>query len=458
MSDGENSEQTMKELSLEPTLSEQLQIQNARTKLAPGPSPQSLDEFQTSPLQFLLNAHLRYGDIVRIQMNSRIAHVISRPEWIRRILTNQHQYPVRSDLHPWLEPVMGNGLQRDTVSPAFHTKQINNFVATITACAFDWLGRLSINHGLGNTFDIAPEIEILTKNVFEQIMLGDSPGNDRDDVGNALKLITNHVAQGLLEFFPLQESEYPKLSQQMHHSIVQLNDVIYKLIKERRNATRLTSDLLAMLIKMQDPTLDETISDRQTRDAVVTLFIAGHQTTANALTWAIFLLCKTPDAYNRLKAEVSEVLNGRVPTLSDISKLTYSRMVIEEAIRLYPPSWALVRVARDDNKIGGYIVPAGSTVILSQYVVHRSPNYWKQPEVFDPNRFIGRRSSAYFPFGVGPRACIGSQLALLETTLVLAMIIQRYRLDLDPSHVVDPDPLITLRPRTGVCVMLQDTV
>jgi cytochrome P450 len=202
------------------------------------------------------------------------------------------------------------------------------------------------------------------------------------------------------------------------------------------------------------------MSDRQLRDEVMTLFLAGHETTANALTWTWYLLSTHPEIERRLEMELAAGLGGRTPTLADLSQLTYIGMVIQEAMRLYPPAWIIGRNALEADQIGGYDIPAGSTVVLSPYVTHRHPDFWVNPEGFDPERFTPERSRgrpyfAYFPFGGGPRLCLGNNFALLEARLALATVAQRYRLELVPGHPVEPEPLVTLRPRHGLLMTLR---
>jgi cytochrome P450 len=213
-----------------------------------------------------------------------------------------------------------------------------------------------------------------------------------------------------------------------------------------------------MLMLTRDEETGETMNDRQLRDEVMTLMLAGHETTATTLTWTWYLLSEHPDVARRLREELAAVLGGRTPTMSDVPNLVYTRMVIEESLRLYPPAWVTVRKVDNDDIIGGYHIPAGSTVVVSAYVLHRNPTFWPDPERFDPERFTPERVAerprfAYIPFSAGPRQCIGNTFALVEAQLILATIAQRYHLDVAPGHRVAPEPLITLRPKGGMPVI-----
>jgi cytochrome P450 len=204
---------------------------------------------------------------------------------------------------------------------------------------------------------------------------------------------------------------------------------------------------------------DNLMNDKQLRDEIVTLFIAGHETTALALSWTLYLLSQHPDVENCLRKELDVVLAGRTPTLIDLPKLTYLRKVLDESMRLYPPGWLTERKAITDDEIGGYRIPAGTTLAITQYVTHRHPQFWDEPTKFDPERFTPQRSSgrpryAYFPFGGGPRQCIGKNLATLETQLVLAMIVQRCRFHLTPGWEVKTEPELSLRLKGGLCMQL----
>ena len=215
-----------------------------------------------------------------------------------------------------------------------------------------------------------------------------------------------------------------------------------------------------MLMLARDEETGEGMNDQQLRDEVMTMLFAGHETTANALAWTWYLLSQHPDIEHRLHSELDEVLGGAIPTLEHLPKLNYTRMVIEEAIRLYPPGWAFARHTVGDDEIGGYRIPANSLIWVSPYVTQRHPDFWENPEKFDPERFTPERSAgrprfAYFPFGGGPHQCIGNAFAMMEAQLLLATIAQRYHLQLVPGHPVEPKVVLTLRPRYGLSMTLK---
>ena len=232
------------------------------------------------------------------------------------------------------------------------------------------------------------------------------------------------------------------------------------VLAERRAHGIDRGDLLAMLLAARDPDTGEGMSDKQLRDEILTIFLAGHETTANALSWVWYLLARHPQAEARLHEELDRVLGGRVPAYADLAELKWTRMVIEETLRLYPPAHTIARTALGEDRIGGVRVPAGAFISISMYVTHRNPNLWPQPERFDPERFapaeVARRHRfAYLPFGGGPRICIGSSFALAEAQVVVATIAQRYQVRLAPGQIVEPIGLITLRPKGGMKVTLE---
>jgi cytochrome P450 len=239
-----------------------------------------------------------------------------------------------------------------------------------------------------------------------------------------------------------------------------IDDVVYRVIGERRRTGHTRDDLLGMLLEARDEETGESMSDGQLRDEVTTIFVAGHETTATTLAWTWYLLSKHPAVARRVSDELDATLSGRTPAMADLPNLAHTRMVIDEAMRLYPPAWMFARLAIGDDEVCGYRIPAGSMVMLSPYVMHRHPAYWDNPEGFDPERFLPERSAdrpkyAYFPFGGGPRLCIGNTFSQIEAQLIVAMVAQTYRLHLLPGHRVEPKPISTLRPYPGVMMTVQ---
>jgi cytochrome P450 len=248
----------------------------------------------------------------------------------------------------------------------------------------------------------------------------------------------------------------------LRHAVRQVDTVIYRMIREARDGAEDDGHLLALLLRARDED-GNTMTDTDVRDEAMAFFLAGHETTALALTWTFYLLSQHPEARATLEGELRTVLDGRPPTAADLPRLPYTGMLLRESMRLYPPAYAFARDSLADCEIGGWPVPGGSTVIMSQWVLHRDPRYWEQPEQFDPGRWAGDLASrlprlVYFPFGGGPHLCIGSGFATLEATLLLASIAQRFRLALVPDHPIALQPLMTLRPRHGMPMSLHERI
>jgi cytochrome P450 len=240
-------------------------------------------------------------------------------------------------------------------------------------------------------------------------------------------------------------------------AIAEFEALVWRLLADRRTKG---VDLLSMLLNARDPETGEGMSDKQIRDEILTIFLAGHETTAVALSWTWYLLSRHPRVEARLHDEVGRVLGGRMPNYADLTELKWTRMVIEEALRLYPPAYRIVRTAIGKDRIGGVRVQPGAIIDINSYVTHRNPKLWPAPENFEPERFApaavaGRHRFAYLPFGGGPRICIGNGFAMAEAQIILAAIAQRYRVCITPNHVVLPIGLLTLRPKNGVWVALE---
>jgi cytochrome P450 len=287
-----------------------------------------------------------------------------------------------------------------------------------------------------------------------------------DRIGEAVTILNRHTTARFDSPIGLLLAGVPPLMPRPRRALRTLDEVVFGILRDRRRGASEGGDLLSTLVELRDEETGEGMSDRQLRDEVMTLLLAGHETTANALAWTWHLLGRHPAAAERLRAELAAVLGRRMPTVADLPQLPWTRMVLEEAMRLYPPAWLISRAAMEDDVIGGYHVPRGATVILSPWVTHRHPDLWDDPERFDPERFAPARVAArprfaYFPFGGGPRLCIGSGFAMTEAQLVLASVASRYRLEPVPGHEPRLEPLVTLRPRDGlpmrVCRLEEDT-
>ena len=409
------------------------------------------------PLREFLKAFNDFGDVVRFRFGPMVGHLVSSPEGVNHVLAeNNKNYGKQTRGYAALRYVLGNGLltsegafwkrQRCIAQPAFHRQRIAGFAAAMVRAAAE----CAQAQKRGQVVDVHHEMMRLTLRIVGETLLGYDPSGDADEVGSALALLLRIVNQRTARviFFARPVLPTPE-NLRVRRSLAALDSVVLRMIAERRKSPG--DDLLSMLMQARDADTGEAMDDRQLRDEAMTIFLAGHETTANALAWTWLLLSRSPAAFRELREELAAVLGGRDPTADDLPRLRFTRMVLEESLRLYPPAWIIARSASGPDEIGGYEIPAGSIVFVSPWVVHRHPKYWNDPEGFDPHRF-GREPprGAYFPFGGGPRQCIGNGFAMMEAQLVLATIAQRLKFELVPGHPVEPEPSITLRPRHGL--------
>ncbi len=448
--------------------------------IAPGPVGNlifgNLYGIQDDRLHAFMQLRKDYGDVVRLRIGTRTIYLVSHPDLIEYVLQDNNRNYTKGRGLEKAKPLLGNGLltsegefwrrQRRLAQPAFHRKKIAGFVEIMTQATARMLSRWEERQDNTEPLNIAGEIMRLTLDVVSRTLFstGLKPG-ETESVAKALPFILRETTRrlssplGLREYLPIQAN------QQFQVNLAALNQIVYRIIDERRRAVEaggqddLPEDLLSMLMFATDEETGERMNDRQLRDEVMTIFLAGHETTANNLAWTFYLLSKHPQIRTQLQDEVDRLLGGRTPVLEDIPNLVYTRQVLDESLRMFPPAWAIGRQAIQEDQVGGYRIPTGSGIVISSYVVHRHPEFWENPERFDPSRFETQKVHerphyAYIPFGGGPRLCIGNNFALQESTLVLAMVTQRYSLDLVPGHPVVAETAITLRPRYGIQMFL----
>jgi cytochrome P450 len=440
------------------------------TPVPPGPRGNvllgSIGDIYRDRLRFVLDVASTYGEVARYRVAHMSVYQVSSPEGVGRLLHDNHRnYSKDVATFGTLKLFLGNGLftsdgefwrrQRRLAQPAFHRRRVANFGTLMTDATVAMLERWRARVAPGRPLDVANEFMHLTMEVATRALFSTSVERDIDKIGSAITTLLNDVTfRFTFPFYPPLKVPTPR-NRRFLAARATLDGIVYRIIAERRQRPNEHDDLLAMLMEARDEETGEGMSDKQLRDEVVTLFLAGHETTANALTWATYLLSTHVAIERRLHAEVDEALQGRIPTASDMSNLPYTRMVVDETLRLYPPAWVTNRRAIEADTVCGFRIPADATVSISPYVTHRDPTLWENPEGFDPERFSAERSAgrphyAYFPFGGGPRQCIGKGFALMEATLVLALLTQRYELHLVPGRRVETEALATLRPRYGM--------
>ncbi|MFY9611099.1 MAG: cytochrome P450 [Blastocatellia bacterium] len=437
------------------------------------PSPKSrgflghLTMFRRDPPKFLLDSAREYGDVVHFRFGPQAVYLLNHPDYIRDVLVTNNRNFVKSRGLEMAKKFLGEGLltsegefhrrQRRLAQPAFHRHRINAYATVMT----DYGAQARSRWQAGETVDISQEMMRLTLAIVGKTLFDADVEVEASEIGKALTdvmqlfdRITSPFA-GLLEKLPLPSNI------RWLRAKLRLDETMYRIIDERRRSGEDRGDLLSMLLLAQDEEGDGTgMTNQQLRDEAMTLFVAGHETTANALTWTWYLLSQHPEVEAKLHDEIDTVLGGKLPTAEDVARLTYTEMVFAESMRLYPPAWILGRRVLSDYQVGDYVIPRGSIILMSQWVMHHDARFYPEPFEFDPERWSSearesRPKFAYFPFGGGPRVCIGEQFAWMEGMLLIATIAQEWKMRLAPGQQVETKPMITLRPKFGMRMMLQ---
>lgn len=440
------------------------------SSLPPGPTGKLITgvmrEFNRDTLGFIENLHRDYGDVVRSRFLYLYAYFLYNPADIETLLTTDAKSyrKARSLRSPFFYRLVGNGLvtsegdfwrrQRRLAQPAFHRQRISSYGDIMVQYA----QRATAGWKDGEERDLSREMTRLTLEVVVKTLFNSDVSNDADHVGAMLSQIVKPFAsQATLKW--IADNRLPTPGHRRYFKAVsEIDRIVYRIIAERRASGSDEGDLLSMLLQAQDEDGSQ-MSDAQLRDEVMTLFLAGHETTALTLSWSWYLLATNPQAEQKFHAELDQVLGGRAPEVSDLPNLKYTEMIAKEAMRLYPPAYAVGREAIEDTEIGGFRVPRGTQLFAFQWVTHRDPRYFERPDEFEPERWTSESIQrlpkyAYFPFGGGPRQCIGNYFAMMEVVLLLATIGQRFRFSLVDGFQMEVLPVLSLRPKNGVKVKL----
>lgn len=438
---------------------------NVRQEMRRPPRPRGLPflgnvpRLRRDPLGAMTEWARTHGDVVGLRLAIAQGFLISHPDDIEHVLVTAN----RSFVKPWLlrqaGEMLGDGLltsdgelwlrQRRLMSPPFHRERIASYGGAMV----ELTERMLDGWRDGEVLDLHEEMMHLTLAIVARTLFGSRVDDVAEDVGWALEIALKRFVDRIGPMRLLDRLPLPR-NRRFASARDRLDAIIFRLIRERRATTDPRTDLLGMLLDATDEE-GRHMSDRQLRDEAITLFLAGHETTAIALSWTWMLLALNPEVERKLLDELDDVLRGVPPTVEDLPRLRYTAAVIRESMRLYPPAWRIGREAIQECEIGGYPVPIGSQVIMSQWVVHRDPRFFAEPERFLPERWEANRAAAlpkfaYFPFGGGARRCIGDTFAIMEAALVLATVARRFRLAPAQPTPIEIWPSITLRPRTGI--------
>jgi len=445
---------------------------------APGPRGLpllgNLLPFRKDVLGLLVKSRARFGDVVRFRLGPLVIHLVAHPEAIRHVLQDRAElYDKNTRSSSKIRGMTGLGLltasgatwqrQRRMIQPGFRPAAVAGFVARMVEATEEMLSRWRA----GTPFDAASEMMRLTYTIVGRTLFSADVSSDADAVEHAMEVLLAHTYRRLERIIDIPLAVPTPANRRFRAARATIDQVVDRILTGRRQRPEMsenaaTPDLLSILLRERDEA-GRGMDDEQLRNEAVTLLLAGHETTANALTWTLYLLAGHSEITERLAAEVDTVLGisgEREPTAEDLTALPFTERVLREAMRLYPPIWAIERRAVEEDTIGGFRIPAGSTVVVSPWVTHRHPAFWDEPERFDPDRFTPERSAgrpllAWVPFGAGPRYCIGGHFAMTEALVITALVVRRFRLALVPGHPVAPLPGITLRARDGVWLTVE---
>ena len=440
----------------------------ADAKSPPGPRGRfplghTLD-YMRDPLGFLTRIARDHGDVVRLRLGFSTYYALFHPDLVEGTLRSHASGVIKDKLTRLLIPILGQGLvtsegeywrrQRKLAMPGFQRGAIERYGAVMV----DYALKLREAWGDGQPIDVHRDMMDLTLGIVAKTLFDAEVGAESHDVGRCIEVMMNYNLSPM-KFFKFREWLRTRSNREFRQAVARVDEILYGIIGRRRASGEDPGDLLSHLLAAQD---DEGagMTDRQLRDECVTLFLAGHETTALTLTFTFHLLAHHPEAEARLASELDEVLGGRPPTTADVPRLRFTEGVIKESMRLYPPAWAIGREAIEDFEIGGYPIEKGTQLLVSQWVLHRDPRWFDDPEAFRPERWdndLLRRlpRGAYIPFGDGPRVCIGNHFAMMEAVLILATLAQRHRLESAPGQELKLAASITLRPRAGTRMIVR---
>ncbi len=421
---------------------------------------------RANTLGFLDGVVKTYGDFVPMRMFMSTAYLLNHPSHIEHVLQTNYRNYRKTKMMDKFKPILGEGLfisedelwtrQRKLVQPSFHRQRVEAMGTTMISVIQDHVRMWDGFARSGEEINLSLDMSYLALEVALRTMFGNSlPREEANAISDALHVANEITAKRLWEMTRLSEFLPTRETRAYNGAAQTLDRIVSRIINERRKSAERQDDLLGVLIDARDADTDEAMSDKQLRDEVLTLLLSGHETTAVALSWAFLLLAQNPAVLERLRDEADTVLAGRDPVSEDVRSLEYTKRVVQEVARLKPPIWWVARTAIGDDNIAGEHIKAGTTVLISQYLIHRNPSVWADPERFDPDRFepeksVRRSKFAYLPFGAGPRVCVASAFATMEMQFLLAMMLRRFDVTITSDLEPELSNLITLRPKYDI--------
>jgi cytochrome P450 len=429
----------------------------------------NLSQMRANPFQALCDWQRDYGDLVSFRLATRQFYLFSHPKLIEQALIKQSDVFVKiynPEKPTGLALILGQGLvtsqgdlwrrQRRLMQPVFQRSNITTLLPQIATAGSNMLHRWR-KLGEGAEVNLSEEMIRLTLEVITQTMFSTSVLDKIEHIPSSLDTLLRYAAKTITSPLILPVYVPTPANQKFKRALGIIDDVIYGIIEQRRTTSSVQNDLLDMLLKARDDGSGEKMTDRQIRDEVITIFSAGHETTANLLSWTLYLLARHPDVLAKLQQELDGLPRGKIPNAEDLQQLAYTRAVLNESMRFRPSAGIMLRKVNKDTEVDGYFLKAGRLAIFNIFNLHHHGDFWRQPEQFDPERFLipENRRFSFMPFGTGERICIGSHFALLESQLLLSMIVQHYNLQLLDTDEVEIEMAVTLRPKGGIPVRIK---
>ena len=422
-----------------------------------------MPEMVSDMLGLFTKTSREFGGIAQFKLLNSTYFLITNPDYVKYILQDNYKNYIRGRSVETGRILLGNGLplidgdfwlrERRLLQPAFHREKLAALTSTANRVIESFIQNWEQNAQNGKPLDLDEDMMHLTLTVIIKSMFSADIDNKIQALSHAFNVASKFMLWRSQQMWAPPLSIPVPRNVEYNRAFKVLNDTIYPLIADARKNPK--DDLLGMLLAMRDEETGEGMTDQQARDEVVTIFFAGHETTAASMAWAFYLLSEHPEVEERVRVELKRVLHGRIPTSADLPKLTYTQQVIQEVLRLYPAAYLFAREAVMDDVIDGYPIPPKTLIFITPFITHRDPTYWPDPERFDPGRFAPEQVSSrprhiYYPFGEGPHVCIGNNFALMEMQLILAIALQRFHLTLVPNHPIALKPEATLRPKFGM--------
>ena len=429
----------------------------------------NVPEFQRAPLAYLEDVVDRYGDVVELRAGHQRAVIVRHPDDAQQVLqTNRANYPKHTKVLDRLGLVLGDGLvnsegelwrlQRRRIQPFFHPERIEAYAETMIAETQSMMATWEPIASSGGSLDLDAEMMRIAFRIVGKTLLGTDMAAETTAAREAIEVLENQTNRRLFDLFKPPLWVPTAENRLFREALEKLDGIVFRLIERTRSGASQVTGVVGALVEAARS--DPGLTDKLIRDEIITLLLAGHENTGNAMTWLWYLVAKHPEVEARLLEELSEVVGNRPPSGSDLGALEYTRMVVDEALRLYPTSWMNLRTADGADQIRGYQIEPGSWMLISPYLIHRHPVFWPEPERFDPERFSNERREnrhmfSYVPFGAGPRKCLGVHFALVEMVLVVASVAQRFRFRLAFDGDLVAEPFVSLAPKGGLRVQLE---